>query len=156
MYGHASKSRTERNTIIKDILDKKEEPTIQTTGNGTLDDFEEQAAEYDLKKQRRKYSKNRLIIHIRETWPNYVISVIGILGFFFFITLNIKMAEINKDISFLNYRLDDNTRKMEIIYNEISSLKEKVSENMQSFQSELKLLDGRFAMFIELFNSGSK
>jgi hypothetical protein len=150
MYHHASKSRIERINVIQNILNKEEMPTIQTVGNGTLDNFEEQHMEANTGNRGRKDPKNRFIIHIKETWPTYLISIIGLSAFFFFVTFNIKIAEINKDISFLNTRLDDNTRKIEKISDEMDSLK----ENMVLFQSGLKSLDNRFALFIELFRQG--
>jgi hypothetical protein len=82
----------------------------------------------------------RKMKNLKETWPTYLISIIGSLTLFFFVIVNVRIAEINKDISFLNTRLDENTRKIE-----------KISDELAAFQSDLKSLDSRFALFIELF-----
>jgi chromosome segregation ATPase len=95
--------------------------------------------------------------NLKETWPTYLISIIGSLTLFFFVIVNVRMAEINKDISFLNTRLDENTRKIEKISDELAALRENFAslrENMALFQSDLKSLDSRFALFIELFRQG--
>jgi hypothetical protein len=142
-YIRSSKHRVEQNNTIQGILRKKEEPTIQTPGDGTLDSFEEPYTGYDTGSGGRKHPKNRFIIHIIETWPTYLISIVGVLALFFFVTYNIKIAEITKDISFLYIRLDDNTRKIE-----------KISDELSSFRSDLKSLDSKFTLFIELFKQG--
>jgi hypothetical protein len=72
-----------------------------------------------------------------------LISIIGIAAFSFFVTFNIKIAEINKDISFLYTGLDDTAQKIE-----------KISDELSSFRSDLKSLDSKFALFIELFKQG--
>jgi site-specific DNA-adenine methylase len=133
-------------------MKEKEEPTIQTHKGGTLDNFKE--SDTDTGKSGRKYLINRFIIHIKETWPTYLTSIIGMAAFFFFVTFNVKIAEINKDISYLYIRLDDNTRKIEKIADELSSFRENVSKDIASFQSDLKSLDSKFDLFIELFRQG--
>jgi hypothetical protein len=149
---HIGKTKFERDEYIKSVLGKREEHTISYQNNGTLNDDDEY--EYpELEKERkeeRKNKANRFILFFKEYWPNCVISVVGAFAFFFFVTFNVKIAEMNKDVSFLYNKLDENTRKIEKVSEDVSLLR----SDVYSLKSDLKSLNDRFGLFIELFRQG--
>jgi peptidoglycan hydrolase CwlO-like protein len=75
------------------------------------------------------------------------ILILFSLALFFFVTFNVKIAEINKDITYINGKLDENTRQIESISDDIVLL----GNNILTFEGELKSLNDRFILFIELF-----
>jgi hypothetical protein len=50
-------------------------------------------------------------ITVKSVIAAYLISIIGLSAFFIFVTFNVKIAEINKDISFFDARLDENKKR---------------------------------------------
>ena len=84
---------------------------------------------------------------IKEQWPSYIMGLVGLLALFFFVTMNVRMAETSKDISYLYMKIDENTQKVEKVSDEVQTLREQVL----LYRGDLKSLDDRFAMFIELF-----
>jgi len=77
---------------------------------------------------------------------------VGILFLFFFVTMNVKIAVTSNEISHLKTQLDENTRKIEKVSDDVTTLREQIL----LYRGDLKSLDDRFAMFIELFRRDTK
>jgi hypothetical protein len=143
---HTPKSREERNDFIQIIREMNAEPTLPGgQEEGTLGGDRKPDTRYDTDRSTRKNGRNRFILHIKESWPNYLIGALSVIGVYFFITSNVRLAEINKDISYQSEKLADNTQKIE-----------KVAEDVSSFHADLKSLNDRFSLFIELFRQSDK
>jgi hypothetical protein len=146
---HLAKNKHERDEYIKFVRSSGEDHTVPYVGNGTLrDDDEYPDLEYSENGgPKRKNKANRFIIHIKEYWPNYLIGCIGPLALFFFVTFNIKIAEINKDITYINGKLNENTQQIERVSDDIVLL----GNNILTLDGKIKSLNDRFTLFIELF-----
>jgi hypothetical protein len=145
---HFIKSKNEQEHFIRDIMDKKEEPTKPEKGYGTLDKDELDNIN-EISPMSRKFIKTRLYIHFKEYWYRYLFGLVGGLAIFYFLTLNVKLAEINKDISYQYLNTNENTRKIEKVSDDIILLR----EQMLILSGDFKSLNDRFAMFIELFKN---
>jgi peptidoglycan hydrolase CwlO-like protein len=80
-----------------------------------------------------------------------VIGIAGVLALFFFVTFNVRLAEMNKDIAFQNKNLEESAKNIEKISDDVQSLQGKVLDDLSLFRGELKSLNDRFALFIDLF-----
>jgi len=149
MNRHVAKTKIERENFLRSVMDSKDEPTRQENRSGTLDSSDQDNG--DLSKIKRRFFRSRFFLHIKDYWPNYLMGTVGVLALFFFVTMNVRLAEINKDISFIYMKVDDNTRKIEKVSDDVSSLREQIL----LYRGDLKSLDDRFAMFIELFKKES-
>jgi len=81
-----------------------------------------------------------------------IIAIIGVLALFFFVTMNVKIAEINKDVSYQNNTTNENTRKIDKLSDDIITIREQILILDGKFGS----LNDRFAMFIEIFRNNSR
>jgi hypothetical protein len=147
---HAAKTKYERDEYINFVQRSGEDHTIPHVEDGTLRDDNNEYSEMSPKNigPKRKNIQNRFLIHIKEYWPNYLMGGIGTAALFFFVTFNIKIAEINKDVSYIYEKLNENTRRIEKVSDDVFSLK----DDLSTFGAELKSLNDRFHMFIELFS----
>jgi len=143
---HTVKNKAERENFKRNIIDTAEESTKEETKYGTIDG-NEQDNDDNSRKKSRKFFKNRLYIYIKEYWPQYLLGTVGLLALFFFVTMNVRVAEINKDVSYLYIKTEENTRKIEKLSDDVISLR----EQMLIINGNVKSLDDRFMMFIELF-----
>jgi hypothetical protein len=148
-HNHVAKTKRERDEYVKFVRGSGEDHTVPYAGIGTLrDDDEYSAPEVSgNSRTKRKNRTNRFIIHLKECWPNYAMGGIGALALFFFVTFNVKIAEINKDISYIYGKLDENTRRIEKVSDDIVL----VGNNILTLDGGLKSLNDRFTLLIELF-----
>jgi hypothetical protein len=141
---HVSKSPIERNNYTRAVRNTGVNPTIISGSStvSTLSDVKELNEDIGVESYSptRENRKNRFILYIKENWPNYIVSIIGIIVFFFFVTANIKLAEINKDISYQSKLLDTNAAKIEDVSGKVASL-----------YGEVKSLNDRFMLITDLF-----
>jgi hypothetical protein len=138
---HRTKTKLERDRYISAVRTSIDETTLPDISDGTLRDDDEYLPEekgYAGPKQKNK--TNRIIFHMKEHWPGYLISTVGVLALFFFVTLNVKIAEIDRDIFYIRERISENTEKIE-----------KVSDELSSIKADIKSLNDRFVLFIDLF-----
>jgi hypothetical protein len=130
------------------IANKKDEPTKIKKADGTLE-----AADPDNEGNNpiitRKYFLGRLIYYIKTNWQQCVFAIICAMAVFFFFTMNVRLAvtgndisHLNKDISRLDSKIDENSKKTE-----------KIADEVNLIRADLKSLNDRFAMFIELFRN---
>jgi len=144
--GSRLKSKSEQDHYLRAVIDRRDEPTKKENGLGTLDDIDTDNDD-SPSIRRRKFFRSRFYLHIRDNWINYLMGTIGVLALFFFVNMNVKFAETSKDIFYLDKKLDENTRKIEKVSDDVTTLR----EQLIIYGGDLKSLDNRFAMFIELF-----
>jgi cell division protein FtsB len=138
---HVPKSRVEQEVFIQAIRDEKESPTISTpsVGEGTLEMRGVDVSPVPVQKP-RKSPLNRMSLYLKEKWPSYIITiVISIIGFFAF-TARENITKLNKDIEFQSKNLDTATEKIEELSLEVTTV-----------HSEVKSLNDRFQLFIDIF-----
>jgi hypothetical protein len=142
---HEVKTKIEREGYIKAVRSSIDERILPDMGDGTLrDDDEYFPDEKGYIGPKRKNKINRIIFHMKEHWPGYLLSVVGVLALFFFVTFNVKIAEIDKDIFYTRERIGENTEKIE-----------KVSDELSSIKSDIQSLNDRFMLFINLFGQSN-
>jgi len=144
------RSKSERDNYLRNVKDRKDEPTRKENGNGTLDDIYA-SGDDNQSSVSRKFLRSRFFLHIKEYWPSYLMGTVGVLALFFFVSMNVRLAETSKDISYLYRELADNTQKIEKVSDDVTTLREQIL----LYRGDLKSLDDRFAMFIELFRKQS-
>lgn len=141
---HTAKSRNEQYRYASNVFMREEYPTMPEESQGTLGEIgDEEKLVYNIL-ENRSSKKNRFILHVKNNISNYCVGVVSslilLLALFFFKDFDIKLVSINKDISFQNEKIEQTTKNIE-----------KLSDNVTLFQADLKSLNDRFAMFIELF-----
>jgi hypothetical protein len=144
---HVGRSREDQKQYISAALASNAEPTVpDVTGTeSTLNDSEtfDNKPEYNPLSRRNK--GNRFVLHIKESWPSYVIvAAIGLFSFLF-LNVNVKIAEINKDIARQAEKIDEN-----------GGIVQQLSNDFSRFSAELKSLNDRFDLFIRLMQKDSQ
>jgi len=141
---YTAKNKIEQQRYVSSVFMRKEYPTMPEETQGTLGEISDEEKIGNDTLGGRSNKKNRLILHLKNNISTYCVSFISslilLLALFFFKDFDIKLVSINKDISFQNEKIEQSTKNIE-----------KLSDNVSSFQADLKSLNDRFAMFIELF-----
>jgi len=150
---HVNRSRDEQNQYTRAIMVSDAQPTVPNSQNSqsTLDASTPDATDdrFEYAPKTRKNKRNRLFLHLRDNWLKYVLGVIGSavvsMLVFVFYTVNIKITEINKDISYQAKTLDENAESVKQISAEVSSLRATVQS-----------LNDRFDLFIKILKNDNK
>jgi hypothetical protein len=153
---HTTKSRIERENYARAVHRTGEDPTIVGGDalSGTLSDVNKIGAEMPVAASvpARKSIKNRLALHLIDHWPNYLLALLMTIAGFCVVTANVKLAEINKDLSYQSRAIETNAARIGSVDKRLETISEKVS----SLQSVIQSLDDRFTLIIEVFRQSKE
>jgi len=145
-HNHQTKTKAEREAFARSIRKAENIPTIPTQnigGESTLIGSDE--PEININKKPRKTNANRIVLHIKRNWVSYLISIAVFVGMYFLITSRVELARVNSDLSYQSTEIHKTSEKVEKIYDDISS-----------FKGEVKSLNDRFQLIIDLFSQPKK
>ena len=142
------RNANERKDFTSAVVKEKDEPLLPVSEDSTIIQNKKDV-DTDDKMSSRKFLSRRLRLFVKEYWGQALMGLVGVLALFYFLTMNVSLAEINRDISFLNIKLDNNSRKIERVSDDVIS----VREQALIIDGRLNSLNDRFALFIDLFRS---
>jgi hypothetical protein len=138
---HNVKTRVEREKYARAVRASVEEDTLPYAGEGTLRDDDKYLSDKDKSYYgpKQKNKTNRIIFHAKEHWHDYLISFIGVMALYFFVTFNVRTAEMSKDIFYIREQINDSTKKIE-----------RVSDEVWNIKSDIQSLTDRFMLLLNL------
>jgi cell division protein FtsB len=141
---HVAKTKKEQNRYASIVLMRKEYPTMPEEAKGTLGDMSYDEKAYSDTLGNRSSKKNRLFLHLKNNISSYIVGLVSplilVLALFFFKDFDIRLTNINNDITNQNDKIEQSAKNIE-----------KLSDDVNSFKADLKSLNDRFGMFIDLF-----
>jgi hypothetical protein len=138
---HRAKTKAERDAYINNLKNSQIDPTTSIDdigGESTLEDSNGDKANKRPKKTRKSLS-NRIKLHFKEHMVGYAVSLLIFIGVYFLITSKVELAQVNKDLSYQSTEITKTSEKVD-----------KISDDVSFFKSEIKSLNDRFQLFIDL------
>jgi hypothetical protein len=136
--------QTQENALAKAVKHTDSIPTLPDDLNksSTLDDSDiiDDPKALISQPKTQKNLKNRVILHFKENWLNWVVGIVITIAAYFFINVQRDITGIQKDITFQTKNLDASSTKIDILTNDISTIKSNVNS-----------LNDRFEMLIDIF-----
>jgi hypothetical protein len=147
---HVPKSKAEQEEFVWAIREVKESPTIPVLGVGksTLESIGDDTDASSYKKP-RKSPANRILLRLKENWVSFLVPVVIAIAGYFLVTAKVEVAKLNKDFE---YQYKDIGHQAENLNKAVEKIEE-LSRDITTIHSEVKSLNDRFQMFIDIFAS---
>jgi hypothetical protein len=138
---HQPKTKSEVESFVHAIRGVKDDPTVEVEDiiGSTLHDQEATTVEYNPKS--RKTPTNRIRLHVKENWLNYIFAFLAFVAGSFLFTVKMDLTRVNSDITHLSGDIVKTAAQVE-----------KLSDNVSTIHSEVKSLNDRFQLFMDLFS----